>query len=160
MQANELKGANFCTTSGLLTATGAETVHDTTVTISFCIDGEAYTKTAITDGATPTTDGNTGAAFVGLSANQGSVFVWGLNASGTVSVRQGSVEDLDAAGDFIVAPQFPAIPDSVVPFAYQVIEAGSTLSGTFDFGVDNWNMTGLTSTISNVMTLPSRPKTA
>lgn len=157
MQNYDRKGGNFCTTSGALTATGAETVYDTTISILFAIDGEIYTKTAVTDGATPTTDGNTAAAFTALAANEGCVFVWGLNTSGTVSVRQGSVEDLDSAGNFKVAPQFPAVPDSICPFAYQVIKNGSTGSA-WTIGTSNWNATGITSTISSVAELPFRPK--
>jgi hypothetical protein len=148
---------NYCTTSGALTATGAETVYDTTVTISFCVGGKAYTKTAVTDGTTPTTDGNTAAAMT-LTANYGTVFVWGMNSSGTVSVRKGSTEALDAAGSFIHAPQFPSIPDTVTPFAYQVIKAGSTTSGTWTFGSSNWNATGITSAIVNCHVLPDRPQ--
>lgn len=147
---------NFCTTSGLLTGTGAETVYDTTVTIAFCVGGVAYTKTAVTDGATPTTDGNTGAAFTALAANQGCVFVWALNASGTVTLRQGSVEALDAAGAFKVAPQFPPLPDSVTAFAYTVARAGSSASA-WTIGTSNWNATGLTIAHKNVMVLPARP---
>ena len=56
MENFKLRGSNFCTSSGLLTATGADTVYDTTVTITYCINGKAATKTAVTDGVTPTTD--------------------------------------------------------------------------------------------------------
>lgn len=152
-----LRGANFCTTSGLLTATGAETVHDTTVTINYVINGKIATKTAITDGATPTTDYATGAAFVAMTASQGCVVVWGLISGGTVKCVQGPIYSLDASGNFLVAPQFPAIPDDMVPFAYQVLKAGST-AGTITFGSSNWNATGFTNAIVNVAVLPARPQ--
>jgi hypothetical protein len=151
------RGANFCTTSGLLTATGAETVHDTTVTIVYCIDGKAATKTAITDGATPTTDFNTGAAFVPLTASKGCVVVWGLSSGGTVRCMQGPIESLDASNGFIKAPQFPAVPATVTPFAYQVLKAASN-AGTITFGSTNWNATGFTNAIQNVLVLPHRPQ--
>lgn len=151
------RGANFCTTSGLLTATGAETVHDTTVTINYVIDGKIATKTAITDGATPTTDFVTGAAFVPLTASKGCVVVWALASGGTVRCMQGPIESLDASGGFIKAPQFPAVPATVVPFAYQVLKAGST-AGTITFGSSNWNATGFTNAIVNVAVLPHRPQ--
>ena len=89
MNALDLRGGVFCTTSGLLTAAGAETVHDTTVTINYVLDGKIATKTAITDGATVTTDYNTAAAFPALvggasvanTPGNGAVAVWGLIAS-------------------------------------------------------------------------------
>lgn len=157
MDALSLGGFNFCTTSGLLTATGAETVYDTTVTINYVIDGKIATKTAVTDGVTPTTDYNTGAAFLPLTASQGCVMVWGLSSGGTVRVMQGGVVSLDASGNFIAAPQFPPIPAGVTPFAYQVLKAGAS-AGTITFGSSNWNATGFTNTIVNVALLPSRPQ--
>jgi len=159
MNPSDLYGANFCTTSGALTATGAETVYDTTVAIGFCVNGKAYSKDAVTDGATPTTDTNTGVAFKTLTASQGCVLVWCLNASGTVSVAQSEVQSLDAAGNFIIAPEFPSIPDTLTPFAYQVLKAGST-AGTITIGSSNWNATGFTNAIVNVFTLPNRPQVA
>lgn len=157
MQASQLFGANFCTTSGLLTATGAETLHDTTVTINYVIEGKIKTKTAITDGATPTTDAVTGSAFVALTASKGCIFVWCLNSAGDVKVVQGPITDLDASENFIVAPQFPNIPEDLVPFAYMVAKAADT-AGTITFGSSNWNATGFTNAIVNVAMLPRRPQ--
>jgi len=157
MQNPRMQGAIFATTSGLLTAAGAETTHDTTVTITYCINGKAYTKAAITSGTTPTTDVNTGGAFPALTANQGAVAVWGLNAAGTVQVAMSEVYDLDESGDFEVSPQFPPIPEDFCPFAYQLLKAGST-AGTIAFGTSNWNATGFTNSIQNVLTLPDRPQ--
>lgn len=155
---------NRATTSGLLTATGAETVHDTTVTIAFSIEGKAYTKTAITDGATPTTDAVTAAAFVALTGagssagGQGCAFVWCLNSSGTVKVVQGPVTTLDSSGNFVPgAPQFPGIPSDLTPFAYSISKHYG-VSTTFTFGTDNWNKSGHTHAIQNVHTLPRRPQ--
>ena len=84
---DSIRSDNFCTTSGLLTATGGETVYDTTVTICFCVDGKAKTKTAVTDGATPTLDYNTGAAFLPITgvsgvSGQGTVVVFGYLEGG------------------------------------------------------------------------------
>ena len=53
-----LDGATFATTVGALTGTGAETVYDTTAIINYAIGGKGYTKAAVTDGATPTADGD------------------------------------------------------------------------------------------------------
>lgn len=167
MNVLDLRGGVFCTTSGLLTATGAETVHDTTVTINYVIDGKIATKTAITDGATPTTDYNTGAAFPALvggasvagAYGNGCVVVWGLISGGTVKCVMGPHQALDANGAFVTAPQFPPIPAGFCPFAYQVLKAGATASATaIIFGTANWNATGFTNAIVNVAYLPTRPQ--
>lgn len=158
MQSIEARGLNFATSSGALTATGAETVHDTTVTITYCINGVAYTKTAITDGTTPTTDHNDGAAIT-LTANKARVVVWALNSSGAVKCMAGPIVDWDGTA-FSVPPAFPPIPDDVTPFATQMLKGGSALSGTWTFGSSNWNATGLTSSINNVLVLPARPRTS
>lgn len=153
-----LNGATFCTNSSLLTAAGAETVHDSTVALNFCINGKAYQKSGTNaDQVTPTTDHNTGAAFPALTANKGSVMVWAYTAAGAVRCMMGSVENLDASGNFVQAPQFPKIPDDVCPFAYQVLKAGAT-AGTIQFGTSNWNATGFTNAIVNVFVLPDRPQ--
>lgn len=151
-------GLNFCFPSGLLTCAGAETVHDTTVAITSCIDGKLTPRAAITDGATPTTDAVTGAAFKTLTANKGCAMVWALQGN-TVRVMQGPIESLDASGNFLIAPQFPTVPDNMAPFAYQVLKAGST-AGTIAFGSTNWNATGFTNVIQNIAVLPSRPQIA
>lgn len=163
----EVRGFVGCTTSGLLTATGGVTTYDTTVTINYAIDGILRTKTAITTGTTPTTDANTGLAFPALVGGasvagqngNGAVAVWMLDSAGTVFVALGAPQPLDAQGNFINSPQFPAIPAGKVPFAYQVLKAGATASATaIVFGTANWNATGFTNSIKNVMTLPSRPQ--
>lgn len=145
------------TTSGLLTTTGAETVYDTTVAISFEIGGKAYSKATVADGTTPTTAADS-SALETLGASEGCVMVWVLNASGTVGVFQSDVKSLDAAGAFINRPEFPNVDlETYCPFAYQVIKAGSTAS-TWTFGSSNWNATGLTVTNVNVHRLPRRPQ--
>ena len=159
-----------CTTSGLLTATGGVTTYDTTVTIVYHLDGKLKTKTAITTGTTPTTDIRTGLAFPALvggasvanTPGQGAIVVWCLKFSdGTVVATQGPAQALDMQGNFVTAPQFPAIPEGLVPFAYQVLKAGATASATaIVFGTANWNATGFTNVIQNVAVLPSRPQVA
>lgn len=159
MDNQTLTPVTMASNSGLLTGTGGETVYDTTVIIEYAIKGKAYRKAAVTDGVTPTTDGNTGTAMT-LVANYGTVVVWALNSAGTVSCYKGTTEALDAAGAFINVPQFPSIPDTVCPFAYSILKGGSTLSGTWTFGSSNWNATGMTATHTNLFTLPDRPQVA
>jgi hypothetical protein len=161
-------GLNFCFPSGLLTATGGETVYDTTVAITSCIDGKLTPRAAVTDGVTPTADFVTGLAFpplvggasVANTPGNGCIVVWALQGS-TVRCMMGRHERLDMAGNFVNAPQFPTVPASVAPFAYQVLKAGATASATaIVFGTANWNATGFTNVIQNVAVLPSRPQIA
>lgn len=154
------KPDNRCFTSGALTATGAETVYDTTVTIVYTVNGVLKSKTAVTDGVTPTTDGFTGAAFNAVLPDKVCLFVWALNAAGTVSLYQGPIESVDGNTDVAkIYPQFPAgLPDTVTPFAYTVYQtAGTSAAAGLRPGTDNWNATGLTVTHVNVSTLPNRP---
>lgn len=152
-----LKGGNFCTTAGALTATGTVTTHDTTVSIQYAINGKAYICTAITTGATPTTDYNTGATFTQLGALQGTVVVWALNAAGAVKCMMGSIETLNADSTFFKRPTFPAVPNNVTPFAYQVLKVDSTGSA-IAFGTSNWDATGFTNAVVDVHVLPNRPQ--
>jgi hypothetical protein len=149
------RGVSAAYTSGALTAAGAVTTHDTTISILYANRGRIFTKTAITTGATPTTDGNTGLAIT-LTANQARAVVWALSQAGAVSVYAGPAVPQSGGAYLEQAPQLPAIPDSVTPFAVQYLEAGST-AGTITFGTSNWNATGFTNTIHNVSTLPDRP---
>lgn len=161
------RGLTAAHSNSLLTATGAETVHDTTVRLDFSIDGKMYSKSGTNaDQATPTTDYGDSVAFsdssktltgVASAGGQGTVVVWAYNSSGTVKCLMGSRETLDASGNFAEPPQFPAIPADVCPFAYQVLKQyGQTATATF--GTSNWNASGFTNAIVNVSTLPARPQ--
>jgi hypothetical protein len=145
--------------AGLTGISGAATTFTTGVVVPYAINGKAYSKAAVAGGTTPVTDFVTGAAIT-LLANFGTVVVWALDAAGNVRVIKGSTEPLDAAGNFLTAPQFPNMPDTVTAFAYTVHKAGSTASGTFTFGVSNWNTTGTSHAVQDVITLPDRPQIA
>ena len=155
-----LRGLTAAFTNSLLTATGAETVHDTTVLLTFCIDGKLYSKSGTNaDQVTPTTDYSTGLAFKTLTANQGCIMVWAYTSGGVVKCIQGDIVALDA-GAFVIAPEFPAnMPNDVCAFAYQVLKAGAT-AGTVTFGTSNWNATGFTNVIEDVAALPNSPQIA
>lgn len=153
-----IKGGTFCTTASLLTATGSETVHDSTVLLQYCINGKAYQKSGTNaDQATPTTDYNTGLAFPTMGASTGAVVVWAYNAAGTVKCIMSAVQSLDASGNFVKIPDFPPVPNDVCPFAYQVLKVDSTGSGIV-FGTSNWDATGFTNAIVDVLVLPARPQ--
>lgn len=127
-------------------AAGTTTTVSTTNAIDFMIAGRIYTHAALTNAATPTTDGNTGSAFTGVAVNQGSVFIQGFNAAGTLTVLQGSVEALDAAGNFITAPKIPALPADFCPCSTLIVKVGSTGS-TWTYGSSNQaSVTGVTYT--------------
>lgn len=165
-QALVLKGANFCTTSALLVADGGSAnTYSTTVTLNYVINGKIATKTAITNGTTPTTDYVTAAAFPALvggnsvagAYGQGACVVWGMVGT-SVKCIMGKAVPLDSAGNFPVYPQFPECPDDFVAFAYQILKAGATAAVSVIFGTANWNATGFTNAIVNVAVLPNRPQ--
>ena len=144
------------TKAGLTLKSGSYNVYSTSA-FALSLHGKMYTSGAVSDGTTPTTDGNTGAAIT-LSANFGMVVVWASNSSGTHTCYKGTTTALDSAGNFITYPQFPILPDTVAPFAYTVHKAGSTTSGTWTFGTSNWNATGMTNAVVDVTELPARPQ--
>lgn len=155
----DLRGSAFSLSTGLLTATGGVTTHDTTATINYVLNGVIRQKTAITTGATPTLDVNTGVAFPALLPSKGCAVVWMLNSSGTVQVAMGPSESIDSAGNFLRHPAWPTIPPTSAPFAYQILKLSSAGSASgVVFGVANWNATGFTNVIKNVMFLPDRPQ--
>lgn len=142
-------------------AAGTTTTLSTTGTTVYAIRGKAYSKAAITNGATPTTDAATGSAFVGVVANKGSIFLIGLNANGDLKCVQGSIENLDASGAFVNAPTFNGPPTDFCPIGYIVIKAGSTANATtgWIFGTSNMSsVTGITYTFVDCVGLPDRPQ--
>ena len=164
MQAKDLIGLTMqCVKAGLTGISGAASTHSTgATTLQYAIRGKAYSKAQISGGTTPTTDDVSGSAIT-LTANQGRVVVWSLDSSGNVKCQAGPVVDLDSAGAFIDG-KMPPMPwvdlSSRAPFAYTVHKAGSTTSGTWTFGTSNWNATGLTHTVVDVLQLPPRPQTS
>jgi len=158
---DRLNSTNLVTTKAGLTGIsgGATTFSTGAAAQSYSIGGKAYSKAQVSGGTTPTTDAVSGSAIT-LIANQGLVALWCLDASGNVKVAAGGVQSLDNAGNFLIPPAFPALPDTLVPFAYHVVKGGSTTSGTWTFGSSNWNSTGLSHSVVDIMTLPDRPQTA
>jgi predicted secreted protein len=139
---------------------GTTTTFTTANVFNFAVQSKAYSKAAVTNGATPTLDTVTGLAFKPISANQGSVVVFGFDTSGNVKCAQGDVQSLDVSGNFIVAPSFPQLnTDLVCPCGYLVLKAGSTAVGTFVFGTNNLSgVTGMTYTFQDVIALTGRPQ--
>lgn len=114
-------------------AAGTTTTVSSTGTLPFAIRGKAYSHAALSNAATPTTDANTGAAFVGVKKGFGSVFVYGFNAAGDLLCAQGEVIALDTSSSTYAwkqKPQLPALPDDFCPIGALTILAGSTADAT------------------------------
>lgn len=110
-------------------AAGTTTTISTTATVQFLIESLFYSKTAITNGATPTTDWSTGNAFIpipipltstglpfgvpGACAGYACAYAVGFDHSGNVKVIQGQIVGLDANGNFISAA--PSLNPSLGP---------------------------------------------
>lgn len=142
-------------------AAGTTNTYTTANAVNYAIAGVAYTKAAATNAAVPTTDATTGAAFVPVAANFGSVYVFGYDASGNLKVSQGQVQALDVQGNFLLSPQLPFLPDGVAPFGYLVFKGGSTLASPWVFGTGNFSsVTGATYSFKNLATMVGRPVVA
>ena len=142
---------------------GTTSTYTTTVTTSAVINGLfGTTLGAQTNTASPTVDATTGLAFVPLTANQATVLVWGVNAAGAIKLAQGSIVATETgvttvAGAFIVAPQFPALPDDFCPIAYNLVRTSPTGSA-FTPGTTSWTASGITASVAkNIHTMPARP---
>jgi len=154
-----LTGSWFTTT--LVKDAGATTISST-LAWHFHIKGKSYLHAAATNLATPTTDVNTGVAFVRVGTNEGCVYVLGWNASGTLQVAQSACVPLDASGLFVNAAVWPSIPDTMCPIGYMVTKCGSTAAAKatgFLFGTTNFTaVTGQTNTMVEIGILPDRPQ--
>ena len=159
------------------TATKAGLTNGTTTTFSFtanpllfAIKGKFYSKATVTNGTTPTTDGNTGAAFTAIPAGTstaayGCVYVWAYDKDGNVKVYQGQTQATDLAADgantkFVTAPQFPAIPDTVAPFGYSVVKVGTSGAAFTMGGTSLASGSNISVTHVDLATLPDRPQVA
>ena len=155
-------GLTVATNTGLLTATGAETVYDTTVAIDYMINSKLLRKATVANGVTPVVDGVTGNAFNPVLPDQVCILVWTLDAAGAVALIQGPIEDVDGDTDLAkITPQFPQIPEDQCPIAYTVYQTtGASAAVGLRPGTDNWDATGLTLTNVNCGALPDRPQSS
>lgn len=165
MEPLNIRGLTMCLADASVAA-GSTTTISTTGSTHYLIGGKAYIKTAITNGATPTTDVNTSAAFTAIQPGEGGVFVIGLNANGDVKVAQGEIVDLTPATDganasFVTAPDFPALPEDFCPTAYLLTKVGSGGSA-WTFGSSNLDgpPSNVLHSFVSVGALPSRPQTS
>ncbi len=149
---------------------GTTNTITTTVASEHVINGKFGTALGVlTNSATvPTTDVNTGAAFIAqvstsAAGGQACCYVFGVNAAGSLKAAQGPITATElgvttTAGAFIACPQFPPIPDDFCPIAYVVVRTSPT-GNSFTFGTTNWAASGITcTTFQNIQTLPGRPQ--
>jgi hypothetical protein len=147
----------LCLGNATLVAGTTSTITNSAV--SYSLNGKVYNKTAVTNGATPTTDAATGLAFVPVTANKGCVFLIGYSSTGVQLATQGDLVDLSPSGTFMYAPNFGPVPDNFCPVGYEVVKAGSTAVGGWTFGTSvQTPLTGMTYTFTNITTLPDRPQ--
>lgn len=164
------RGLTACFTKpALVTGTGHSIT--TTVTSNHVCNGKFQTpQTALTNAVTPTTDYNTGAAFLPITgvsgvSGQGTVVVFaylegGVDAVGSVKCMQGAVESLEVGGtNFVRPPQFPVIPNNVTPFAYMVLKQTSQESQAATFGTTDWDAGDyFTNAIVHIAQMPLQPQ--
>lgn len=155
----------LCTVKAGLAA-GTTSTYSTTGTTVYAIKGRACSTAAKANVATPVVDVVDGLPFTPQLPGQGSVYVFGFDAGGTLRVAQGSIEQLDVSGAFITLPQFPIVPDTVCPFGFALVRAAPASAATpavapWLFGTNNLSgVTGVTVAFVDVMTLPERPQAA
>lgn len=140
-------------------AAGTTTTLTSANQIDYAIGGKMYRKAAASNEATPTTDAVSGSTFTAVAVSKGCVFSICRDASGTLKVVQGSIEDLDASNSFIKAPSFGPKSDTLCPYGYIVVKVGSTGSA-WTFGASNLAgpPTGVVFAFVDCATLPSRPQ--
>lgn len=145
---------------------GTTSTYTTTVTSAGMINGKYVTTLAAqTNTATPTTDAVTGLAFPALAVNKATVIVMGQNAAGAIQMAQGSIVSTQVgvtttAGDFISAPQFPALPDDFMVFGYALVRTAPS-AASWIAGTGAWAATGVTTTeFVQCGVLPDRPQTS
>jgi hypothetical protein len=145
---------------------GTGSSYSTTVTTVCMINGKfATTLGTQTNTATPTTDAATSAAFVALQPNQTCALVLGQTLAGAIAMVQGPIIATKTGvtttvGDFVLAPQFPDLPDDFCPLAYTIARTAPNAAAWIP-GTGLWAASGVScTTFQNVAQLPNRPQIA
>jgi hypothetical protein len=142
-------------------AVGTTTTTSTAAAINYAINGRAYAKAIAANGATPTTDSVTGAAFLPIGLNKAGVFLICVDTSGNLKAVQGGIVDYSDGGAYATVPAFPsALPDGLCPIGLEFVKVISTGSA-WTMGVSNQaSQTGITKTFVDITSMPGRPFTA
>lgn len=161
--AGAVAGSNMSFTRVALAA-GTTTTITTTVAAMYSISGKIYTKAAITNGATPTTDIMTGAAFVPLpiptsaADAKGCVFVVAFNAGGDIKVAQGPLVNVADVTNGDAMYVMPELADSLCPVGYIIVKGSADQVATWTFGTNNLSsVTGITYVFGNLSSMPAQP---
>ncbi len=156
----DVRGGTMVLANPVLTGiSGAATTFSYTSTPAFSLKGRLYTGDAASGAATPDVDANTAEAFVPLTNGDQCLFVFGWLADGTTVVAQGPVVRTADVVNKSSALAFPAIPDTVCPYAYFSVANANATAWLFSTGL--WNASDLTvGTVVNVCMLPTQPLTA
>ncbi len=141
--------------ANVLIKAGTTTTYDLEAS-SCVIDGKFAVILAASDTrAAPTTDANTGVAFVTVADDKGCVLVAGVNAAGAIAVVQGGIKDMEVGTlEFITAPPFPSLPADFCPIGYVVCKNDS--GSDYIPGTTSW--TAIDVTFVDIAMMPDRPQ--
>jgi len=166
MQAIDYRGITAAFSKCGLAVGTTSTITAATAT-TYAIQGVTYTKTLGSNQTHPTTDANTGAAFVAVQPGYGCALVYGFDTSGNLVCVQGNPQALvgstdgsNAACKFITAPNFGPIPDDFCPVGYVILKVGSAVTNPFTPGTTAWNTSNVGTAAVSVTALPPRPQVA
>lgn len=156
MDAKALAGITMMLGNAALTGISGAASTNSSTAVGYAIKGKAYSHATDSGVATPATDAATGLAMT-LTDLQARLVVWALDANDAIKLYAGPVVNLNSDGTYKEgAPMLPGVPADVCPYAITLHKA-SGLSGTFTIGSSNWNVAGMTHTVTSLCTLPDRP---
>lgn len=147
-------GGTFSLANHLIKA-GTTTTYD--LEDSSCvIDGKFATVLAASGTrAAPTTDANTGEAFVTVADDKGCALVVGVTAAGALAVVQGDIKDMEAGTlEFKITPPFASIPEDFCPIGYVICKNDS--GSDFIAGTTDW--ADIDVTFVDIAIMPDRPQ--
>lgn len=159
MNINDVNRSGTLTLTKAALAAGTTTTYSTGAAVVSCIKGKLYTKSAVTNGTTPTVDAVTGEAFRPLSPGESCIFLFGFDSGGTIRVTQGPIVSTeDVAGD-LAALHYPTFPNTIAAFGALIAKAGSNLASPWTFGSSNLSsVTGMTYTFVDLAFVPAAPE--
>lgn len=145
---------------------GTTSTITTTVAGMYSIGGNIYTRTTLTNQASPTTDAVTGKALNPLPipsatqlAKMCKVAIC-LDGSGNLKFVQGPLVNVADFDNGIAALPLPLIPDTLCMIAHVTCKGNqSTQVAAFTPGTTAWSTTGITNTFTDAATPAGQPYT-
>lgn len=166
-------------------AEGTTSTLSTTGTNAYLINSVFYSRTALTNQATPTTDYATGNAFIPIpipgtttglppgvpagAAGYACAFLLGFDSGGTLRAIQGPIVSTNGSATPVFISGAPSLPAALgpagpnsgdndfCPCGYIVVLGSSSSVATFTFGTTSWTTTGYTTSLGNIASLTGRP---